>query len=284
VRTKNHTVSSCAPVHPGIFSYNPGVKNYYDALGVAHNATPAVVKIAYEGKVKRLAALSEAEKTVEKKVLDEAFAILSNPAKKAWYDARLEEHHDKAEDGSSSARKPLAIGLAVAAIVLGGSAYYMSERSKERERVHLEEERIALEREKARRQAELEELRLKDAQASRQENLDYRRAREAQYRSDRERMEWERAVRAQESRANSDAARQRATETMEARQKAMEEERQRRAADYDQRKAQAEVERQKRWLAEREREEERARTERYNRVQREAAEARAREAAESRRR
>jgi len=260
------------------------MKNYYEALGVAQNATPAVVKIAYEGKVKHLVALSESERAAEKKLLDEAFAVLSNPAKKTWYDARLDEHHDKAERAATSGRKPLAIGLAVAAIALGGSAYYMSERTKERERVRLEEERIALEREKVRRQAEIEELRLKDAQASRQESLEYRRAREAQYRTDRERMEWERAVRAQESRTNYDAARQRSAETMDARQKVMEEERQRRLADQDQRKAQAEVERQKRWVAEREREEERARTERYNRVQREAAEARAREAAESRRR
>ena len=43
------------------------MQNYYAMLGVAHDVTPSVAKIAYEGKVKALAKanLSEAERQRE---------------------------------------------------------------------------------------------------------------------------------------------------------------------------------------------------------------------------
>jgi len=241
------------------------MKDYYDALGVPRNAGASVIKIAFEGKVKRLASLPEAERAAEKKALDEAYVILSNPSKRDWYDRKLDEHHATSDRRGSGVKKPAAI-LAVAAIAIAGTAYYFTERARERERVRLEEQRIALERERARRQAEIEEARLKEQQASREQAMEYRKERDARHQAERERAQWDRDVRAQESRMQYDAARAKSQAQTEQRQQQYDEQRQRAQAEAERRKAQAEVDRQNRWVAEREREEERARQQRYNKI------------------
>ena len=245
------------------------MKNYYEALGVAQSATPSVVKIAYEGKLKALqrSGLDEAARKAEEKLLTEAHVTLSNPAKKAWYDSRLEEHHAKQEKASGAGgRQAMAIAAGVVALLVGATVYYFDSRSKERERLRLEEQRIALEREKAARQAEIERARL---------DLERERAASASTGS-RERTDAViRVIRDGQSESSRrfdrvmDHAEQREAAAQEARSRSEQrliEDRARRQADEDLRKARAEVERQKRFVAEREREEERIRTDRANRA------------------
>ena len=245
------------------------MQNYYELLGVSHDATPQIVKIAYGGKLKALAKadLSEAERKAEERLLEQAYVTLSNPAKKTWYDNQLSGAPTEA---SSSSKTGLIVAVAIVALMIVGGGWYSLERSKERERVRLEEQRIAIEQEKVRAQAELERVRLQDTQQGRDQTFGLIREVDQASRAERERRAEEAQRRAEEGRAFRDQARERIISTHDEREAQRREDRARAQADQDLRKARAEVERQKRFVAEREREEERIRTERYYRVQREA--------------
>ncbi len=249
------------------------MQNYYELLGVSHDATPAIVKIAYGGKMKALAAagLPEAERKAEERLLEQAHITLSNPAKKEWYDKQLAGAQP--EPGYSGKKGLIAAAAAVAVLVAGG-AWYSLERSKVREAVRLEEQRLVVEQEKLRQQVEIEKARLLDTQQGRGQGYDYRRESNEANRAERERRAAEAQQRAEEGRAFRDQARDRVIKTYDEREQQQREDRARRLSDDDRRKALAEVERQKRFVAEREREDERIRTERYYRVQREAEAAR----------
>lgn len=258
------------------------MQNHYEVLGVAHNATPAVVKIAYEGKLRALgrASLDEAERKAEERRVEQAYAILSNPAKKQWYDRQVDEAEAPAARGPG---KALAIGAAAVILLVAGGSWYSLERTRQRERVRLEEQRIAIEQEKVRVQAEIEKARLIETQQAREQSQTYRREVDQTRASERRLRYEDRQRRTADDRAFQGQARERAIRTYDERERQRREDRERRLAEEDRRRALADVERQKRFVAEREREEERIRTERHNRAQREAAEARAREEAEKRR-
>ena len=249
------------------------MQNYYELLGVSHDATPQVVKIAYGGKLKALGAagLSDAERKAEERLLEQAYVTLSNPAKKSWYDNQLAGV--RAEPGDGSAKKGLIAAVAIVAVLIAGGAWYSLERSKVREAVRLEEQRLAIEQERLRHQLEIEKARLEETQQGRDQGYGFRREVDQSSRAERERRAEEARARTEEGRAFRDQARERVIQTHDEREAQRREDRSRRMADEDLRKARAEVERQKRFVADREREEERIRTERHYRVQREAAEA-----------
>ena len=255
------------------------MQNYYELLGVSRDASPRIVTIAYEGKVKALAksGLAGAERQAEERELEKAHVTLSNPAKKAWYDKQLEG----APAHASPNRKGLVAAVAVVLLVAAGGAWYSLERSRAREQVRLEEQRIAIEQERVRNQAEIEKARLLETQQAREQGYDYRRESAAASRAERERRVEEYRRRYEDNAAMRDQVRARVLNTHDERERQMREDRERRLAENERRQAQAEVERQKRFVAEREREEERIRTERHYRAQREAADVSRREAMEA---
>ncbi len=63
--------------------------NLYATLGVTHDVTPQVARIAFEGKL-----------------LVQAYATLSNPAKKDWYDKSVDEAR-RAQSLESLGDRPL---------------------------------------------------------------------------------------------------------------------------------------------------------------------------------
>ena len=258
------------------------MQNYYELLGVSRDASPRIVAIAYEGKLKALAksGLPEAERLAEERALEKAHVTLSNPAKKAWYDKQLEGSPAEQPRG----RGGLVVAGLVVVLLAAGGAWYSLERSKARELVRLEEQRIAVEQERIRNQAEIEKARLLDTQQARESGYDYRREAAQASRAERERRAEEYRRRYEENRAMRDQVGSRVLNSYDERERQMREDRERRQAESDRRQAQAEVERQKRFLAEREREEERIRTERHYRAQREAAEVQHREAMDAARR
>lgn len=252
------------------------MQNYYELLGVPRDASPRIVTIAYEGKLKALAkaGLPEAERLAEEKALEKAHVTLSNPAKKAWYDKQLEG----APVAPSADRRGLVAVAVVVLLLVAGGAWYSLERSKARELVRLEEQRIAIEQEKIRHQAEIEKARLLETQRAREQGYDYRRESASASRAERERRAAEYQRRYEDNTALRDQVSGRVLNSYDERERQMREDRERRLAENDRRQAQAEVERQKRFVAEREREEERIRAERHYRAEREAAEVRRREA------
>jgi hypothetical protein len=258
------------------------MQNYYELLGVSRDASPRIVTIAYEGKLKALgkSGLSEAERRAEERELEKAHVTLSNPAKKAWYDKQLES----TPAGAPPDRRGLVTAGVVVLVLVAGGAWYSMERAKAREMVRLEEQRIAIEQEKMRHQAEIEKARLLESQEARTQGYDYRREAAAASRAERERRAAEYQRRYEDNTALRDQVSGRVLNSYDERERQMREDRERRLAENERRQAQAEVERQKRFVAEREREEERIRTERHYRAQREAAEVSRREEAESARR
>jgi hypothetical protein len=253
--------------------------NFYQALGVSRSATPSVVKIAYEGKLKALAKadLSDSERRAEERDLEKAYVTLSNPAKKEWYDGQLDSHADF-EDAAvaSSHRKGWFVASALALVLIAGVGYYFVDRANARERIRLEEQRIALERESAQARAEAERIRLQQAEDAQRFRQDAQtRAADLQERAYRDRSE-----QAAHDRVVREAVVGHSINSSEQRQQQANEDRERRIAEQERRRAQSEVDRQKAWTRQRELEDERARSDRAARAQRDAAIARAREAAE----
>ena len=254
--------------------------NYYQVLGVPHDASDKIIKIAYEGKTKALgkAGLSENEARNELRLLDQAYATLANPAKRSWHDKQLDAMQHEAAD---AARVRNRMGWLVASILtvllVAGGSYYGVERVNERERLRLEELRLANAKAKDDARAAAEEERLAQERSA----LEYRQSAEASRNYARDRAYLERQGRYNRDSAYYDEVRSRTLNTWDTRQRHYEEDRSRYLSEADQRKAWQEVERQKRFVAEREREEERARTERHYRVQRETEIAKAREITET---
>lgn len=264
------------------------MQNYYGMLGVSHDVTPAIAKIAYEGKVKALskAGLGEAERQAEERELTKAYVTLSNAAKKDWYDKQLAMHGDREERAArASHRTGWIVGGVVAAFLVVGLGWLMVSRANERERLRLEAQRISLEQEKARKAAEIEEARLQLQQDSQATWTDIQQrqqaAREQAYKDQQARIDRNRDFQQQVQSRAINTFDERSAQYNEDRQRRLEAEEKRRAED-ERRKALAEVERQKRFVADREREDERIRAEREYRVQREQALKRARDAAAAR--
>ena len=180
------------------------MQNYYEMLGVSQDVTPSIAKIAYEGKLKVLgrAEMGEEQRKAEERELTQAFVTLSVPAKKVWYDKQLAlqgEREDRAV--RSSNRTAWTVAGVVCAFLVAGAGWAYVNRVNERERVRLEEQRIAIEKEKASKAAEIEEARLQLQQDSQDYNqqMDTRRqvAREQAYKDQQSRMAQDRAFQQQ---------------------------------------------------------------------------------------
>jgi DnaJ-class molecular chaperone len=118
------------------------MSSHYEMLGVDRKASARAVQRAYERKMKALARNPD---PLQERIVKDAFAVLSNPVKRADYDSRLGES-DLMPAGAGSGA-PLLVGLVVVALTASGIGYFLYERSKERKAMSLEEQR--LEREKA---------------------------------------------------------------------------------------------------------------------------------------
>ena len=245
------------------------MQDFYATLGVTHDVTPQIAKIAYEGKLKALgkSGLSDAEKRAEERLLGQAYATLSNPAKRDWYDKQWLEHGEReAQAAVASNRRGWYVASVLSVLLVGSLTFYYVNRANERERLRLEEIRIANEKDAAARKAELEQAALeaaKDADAKRVELANRQQAA-------RERAYSDSLSRTDQARAYAEQSRMRNMELTAQRQQQYDEQRQRIQDENERRKAQAEVDRQKRYLAEREREEQRAAAEREARVRYEA--------------
>ena len=253
------------------------MQNCYATLGVTHDVTPQIAKIAYEGKLRALAksGLPDAEKRAEERLLATAYATLSNPAKKDWYDKQWMKHGEREERAQAAlSRNGWFAAGALSLLLIGGISYYYVNRANEREKIRLEEIRLANEKEATQKQHDIEQAALDAAKEADQARLDLAKrqqdARERAYSDSLRRMDQSRAY-AQESQLRN-------MEATAARQRAYDEQRARQQEDIDRRQAQMEVERQKRYLQQREYEEQRAAAEREARVRYEA-DRRAREAA-----
>jgi curved DNA-binding protein CbpA len=258
------------------------MENYYQALGVPRSASASVVKIAYEGKLKALAKaeLSDSERRAEERALEQACVTLSNPAKKEWYDRQLDSHAEgEAAAVASSHHKGWFAAGALALILISGIGYFFVDRANARERIRLEEQRSAIERERVLAEAEAERTRLQlsgDALRFRQES-------ETRSATLRERAYSDRTNQTAHDTAVRDQVIGHTISAADQRQQQANEDRDRRLAETQRRQAQAEVDRQSKWARQRELEEERIRRERDYRAQREAEIARAKELAEQRR-
>jgi hypothetical protein len=250
--------------------------NYYQVLGVAHDASDKIIRIAYEGKTKNLgkAQLSESERGNEERLLEQAYVTLSNPAKRSWHDKQLaDEEHAVLDAARTRNRLGWFTAAVLTLLLVAGFGYYSVQRVGEKERLRLEELRIVNAKAKEEARAQAEEERLAQEKAA----FEYRQQSDASRQYARDRAYMDRQGRYNRDSAFQDQVRSRTLNSWDRRESNAEEDRSRYLSEADQRKAWQEVERQKRFVAEREHEEERIRTERYYRVQREAEMARARE-------
>jgi hypothetical protein len=253
------------------------MQNFYAALGVTHDVTPQVARIAYEGKVKALgrSSLSDAERRAEERLLTQAYAALSDPAKKDWYDKQWMKHAEREEhEARTSGRRGWYIAAALSVLLVGAVTYYYVNRANARERIRLEEVRLANEKAAADKAAELYQATLdaaKESDAARRDLL-------ARQQAARERAYSDSLSRSDQARAYAEQSRQRSAEIAAERQRQADEQRVKYQEESDRRRAQMELDRQKRYFDQQQREEEYARAERAARVQYEA-DRRAREAA-----
>jgi len=108
-------------------------RSFYDVLGVARNADQSQIDTAYALAGEKLAVITvrgTAAAIAESKLLGDGYALLSNPARRAEYDAKLEA--DEAAEMLAvtatvgKARFSSRVGAAVLmalAVVVGGIAY-----------------------------------------------------------------------------------------------------------------------------------------------------------------
>ena len=119
------------------------MSTHYEVLGVGHKASARELRKAYERKMKAFAKNPDA---LQERIVKDAFAVLSNPLKRADYDSKIGE--SEALAASSPPGTPLLIGLVVVALTAAGIGFFLWERTKERAQMRMEERRAA-EREKA---------------------------------------------------------------------------------------------------------------------------------------
>jgi len=238
-------------------------KTLYEVLQVARNATPEVIKSAFETRISALAGNAAPEALAERTLLQEAHAILSDPVRRKLYDDKLREQALRAagsggdalakrstvfaapaesDDAPQSSPLGWMMGIAVlGAVAVGGTWTYLNH-TQAREALRLEEVRRA------------EQVRLQEEAAQRQrEQAEWAKA-QAEKRQ--EEMQWQK----QEAERRRDAVyfqQQNRQQQMAERQRAMDEQRakyeQQRTEQENLRRSQMELERQRRYLQELER-------------------------------
>ena len=259
------------------------MQDYYQVLGVSEQSTLAVIRIAFEGKVKALRAssLGEAERNAEDRLLRLAFVTLTDPIRKAWYDRKLEKQR-----AALTAEFPKWAAVAAVALVTAGFTalgFQTAERSRERDLAYYEGLRIDAERAKARAAAAVQLAELAEARAAREANDALRRDREVRHWMERDRNYSNAQARYNDAYTRSEWDRQRYYVLTEARTTQYVEDRRQRNEVVNRYVARAELDRQVQWMENREAEEDRIRSEKHYRAQQEAASIKAREAMELRR-
>jgi len=259
------------------------MQDYYQVLGVSEQSTLAVIRIAFEGKVKALrsSSLGEADRNAEDRLLRQAFVTLTDPIRKAWYDRKLEKERE-----ALTAMPPQWAALAAVAVVTAGFtalAWQTVERSRERDVAYYEGLRLDAEQAKARAAAQVRLAELAEAKAAREVEVALRQDREMRNWIDRDRNYSNVQARYNDAYTRSEWDRQRYYVLTEARTQQYVEDHRQRNDLLNRYAARAELDRQVQWMENREAEEERIRAEKHYRAQSEAAMIKAREAAELRR-
>ena len=237
--------------------------DYYAVLGVSRQATPSVLRIAYEGKLKGLAKsnLSEAERQAEAKQIESAFATLSDPLRRERHDERLEAAVRKVENRARAV--PIIAGVVVLALgIVGYAGYSWKAAESKKQLARLEQERIKAERERVALEAETERVK-KEAEES-AANEKEREARQARYGSSGSSSRYRYSGYSGYSQPSAEQmqAVQGAVDQMSEIERRIQEERDARQAQMDLARARAEAERQAQWVRDRQAEEERQRAER----------------------
>lgn len=251
------------------------MEDFYQVLGIPRGASAQLVRIAFEGKMKALDdprfPLTPEARRAEELLLKNAHVTLTVDAKRAVYDEKLDAFLANPKAGKAGMPRLrnshfAFISILVAVVVLGIGAQLV-ERSRERDRLKLEQERLAVERDRMAKQLELDEERFKDAQARKDYADEQTRQRNEQYRVSRERADYDRWRNATDAQSRYSDRQSSAAEMRSAYEQRYAEERARQQEYQERMAAQREVERQKQYLRQKEYDEERARVERHNRVQ-----------------
>ncbi|MBL0141195.1 MAG: hypothetical protein IPP91_03815 [Betaproteobacteria bacterium] len=249
--------------------------DYYHVLGIGRSASAQIARLAFDGKMKALAdpayAASAEEKRAEERLLREAFVTLSVPAKRGPYDAKLAAFEDQGGAGTGSRPAWFAPAIGLGILVVAASGIWMNH-SNDKERLRMEEERLAMEKENTRRKADLDAERIRDYKARQDEASETARSRNEQQRVARERVDYDRWRRTEELRAVQSEAARASLESRAKNEKLREEAQVQRTEQERVRAAQREVDRQKEYLRRQEIEEERARAARHAQAEREARE------------
>ena len=118
------------------------MENHYVVLGVSESATPEVIKIAYEGKVKALArSKAGPQRKAEGAQLFRAYKTLSDPRKRAAYDAAQAGALEDTERRSRTGKRMVIAVVLVA--FLGGLGWYFAGRGQRLGAVKRQEAELA---------------------------------------------------------------------------------------------------------------------------------------------
>jgi len=153
------------------------MRNLYDILGLSSSATALQIEQAYLVRIHGLKdqqrLLSEAE-GLELRAVEEAYALLSSPARRERYDQKLKAANQPIRYEVVEPRRIPWLGIALAAmLVLGAAFYYQHQQSKARmEQLRLEEARTRAEAEQAEQLAIAESKRLEREKLARERSAE----------------------------------------------------------------------------------------------------------------
>jgi hypothetical protein len=232
------------------------MRDLYELIGVSETASEVWIERSYQAgrqKIEASGKLPPNQKQAALAELDAAYATLSDPAKRAEFDAKLEQWREAKANGGVVVWLKKSILPLVLLAVIGASVYWYQH--KEQERVRLEQERVASELAMKKKLAEIAEQRRLSEERLQLEAVERQREEE-------KRLELARAQRAEDAKSQKfvvddryeKAQREKRTEA-ERRDRQNEELRQQYEIARIRNQAQVELERQRRFIEQREREE-----------------------------